>query len=592
MRNPCPSRPPTESAATVVIKLNLGRLQEAIKNIKWVNQGVILVINRDNTLITSTQPDYVRQPLKYEKLVETQDQVLYDILNGEKVLISYISSQVTDWKYITIIPENVFMEKMQYIKKLTSFAVLLWLLIGGIAAFFYSRKNYLPISKLVQTLASKTGISEDKAKNEYSFIQEAITNTINEKDKIAEMIEQQKKVLRASFLARLLKGRIESNISIYDAFSSYDFELYSDKFAVMLFYIESYSGFSVGTKTEDRAEDLKLVQFVISNVIEELTGQKYKGYMVEIDEMMACLVNFNPADDDVCEKELFEIASSAMEMIQEKLKIFFTTSISGIHKNAAGISKAYQETLEAMEYKMVMENKKIIKYSDIKIQQRNYNYTLETEMQLVNFVKYGDYDKAMNIFEEIFRNNFSNESLSIYMAKCMLFDLVSTLIKTVDEIGMSWDNVFQDKQDPVKQLVNCDTMAEMKKQLAGILRKVCEYVLKRKKNNGSKIRDGVVMFVEKHYNDSNLSITMIAQELNMSPKYLASVFHEQAGELLLDYISRFRVEKAKQLLKSADINISDTAKKVGFYNSNTFIRVFKKHEGITPGQYSEQAASS
>lgn len=585
-----PIEDPKASAATIIIKLNIGRLQEAIKNIKWVNQGVILVINKDNTLITSTQPDFIKQPLIYEKIAETQNEVSYEVINGERVLVSCISSQITDWKYITIIPDKVLMEKVQYIKRFTMLTVLLWFLVGGIAAFLYARKNYMPISMLVKTLVSKTGISEGEIKNEYSFIQETITNTINEKDRNAEMIEQQKKVLRESYLARLLKGKIESNLSIYDAFSSYDFKLYSDQFALMLFYIESCSGFSADAGEEDKAKELKLVQFSIGSVIEELMAQEHMNYMIEIDEMLACLVNFNQdgQDDEVNERKLFEIASEAMEIVRKKMKILFTVSISGIHRDAAGITRAYQETLEAMEYRMVMENKKIIRYKDIRTQIRNYSYSLETEMQLVNFVKYGDYEKAVKLLEEVFRYNFSNESLPIHMAKCLLFDLVSTLIKAVDEIGMSWDNVFQDKHDPVKELVNCDTVAEMKKQMTGILQKVCGYVLKRKKNTGSKIRDGVVAFVDKHYSDSNLSISMIAEELNMSPKYLASVFRDQTGELLLDYISRFRVEKAKKLLKKGDLNITGIAKTVGFYNSNAFIRVFKKHEGITPGQYGTQ----
>lgn len=55
----------------------------------------------------------------------------------------------------------------------------------------------------------------------------------------------------------------------------------------------------------------------------------------------------------------------------------------------------------------------------------------------------------------------------------------------------------------------------------------------------------------------------------------------------MDYIARLRIEKAKEYIDSSDIPMSDIAEKVGFNNVRTFLRTFKKFEGITPSQYKE-----
>ena len=46
-----------------------------------------------------------------------------------------------------------------------------------------------------------------------------------------------------------------------------------------------------------------------------------------------------------------------------------------------------------------------------------------------------------------------------------------------------------------------------------------------------------------------------------------------------------RIQAAKELLADPNIVIKDVAARVGFENINTFFRVFKQFEGVTPGQY-------
>ena len=85
--------------------------------------------------------------------------------------------------------------------------------------------------------------------------------------------------------------------------------------------------------------------------------------------------------------------------------------------------------------------------------------------------------------------------------------------------------------------------------------------------------------------DPNLSISSIAGHVRLSPGYLSRFFKEQAGEGLLDYINRLRLARAKLMLVDEARSIGEIAKTVGYSDSNAFIRVFKRYEGITPGKY-------
>lgn len=103
------------------------------------------------------------------------------------------------------------------------------------------------------------------------------------------------------------------------------------------------------------------------------------------------------------------------------------------------------------------------------------------------------------------------------------------------------------------------------------------------------MKEEILNYVHEHYKDEDFSLTAMADHFKINNTYLSKFFKEQIGEGLLEYVNRYRVNKAKELLKKTNQSISHIARSVGFYNNNTFIRVFKKYEGITPGQYKEMA---
>jgi hypothetical protein len=134
-------------------------------------------------------------------------------------------------------------------------------------------------------------------------------------------------------------------------------------------------------------------------------------------------------------KELAHIASEAKKFLEEKFYIYTTVAVSDMHSSLTGIPEAYNEALEAMQYKMIIGDNSIICYEDIKNPHRNYEYSMDSEYQLINYIKIGDSEKANEILDTVFESNFSNEAMSIQLARCLLFDLISTMIKALNSIN-------------------------------------------------------------------------------------------------------------------------------------------------------------
>ena len=90
------------------------------------------------------------------------------------------------------------------------------------------------------------------------------------------------------------------------------------------------------------------------------------------------------------------------------------------------------------------------------------------------------------------------------------------------------------------------------------------------------------------YGESLLSVSYIAEELNVSTAYLSSLFKIETGENLVKFITRYRVEKSKELLRQSNMKVSDIAGKVGYINVSYYTSIFRNQVGISPLQYREK----
>jgi two-component system response regulator YesN len=97
--------------------------------------------------------------------------------------------------------------------------------------------------------------------------------------------------------------------------------------------------------------------------------------------------------------------------------------------------------------------------------------------------------------------------------------------------------------------------------------------------------DRIKKFIAENYM-SDLSSNQIADQFSITPNYLSSLFHRKTGIKLLDYITDFRIKKARQLLKNnRTASVKDIAIMVGYANPRYFSTLFKNVTGMLPTQF-------
>lgn len=83
----------------------------------------------------------------------------------------------------------------------------------------------------------------------------------------------------------------------------------------------------------------------------------------------------------------------------------------------------------------------------------------------------------------------------------------------------------------------------------------------------------------------DLSLNQAASAVAVSPGYLSVLFRKETGETFIEYLTKIRMEKAKELLKTSSLKAYEVAYKVGYSDPHYFSMCFKKYTGQTPSDY-------
>ncbi len=572
-----------QSRATLVVLLNQSRIKEAVSHIELASQGSVYVLDSEGRPIMTTGTESELRELPLARMADTRG-FMVEHIEGSNAAISYVRSNETNWTYISVLPEKVYLAKVTLLKNLIYLAMLLCVVLGGLTAFWLTRRNYAPIQNMMDFVSSKVKTNMKSMPNEFAVLQSFMTESAAIQDEANKRMLEQRLVLRNQFLNRLLSGRVDTESALSQAIESHDLRFETDRFAVLLMQVEDYAPLFRDNEKLDLEKKTQFVYLIVTNIFGEMLSSGYRAYFTETNGKIACLVNL-PGKEKEAKKELLQIAAEAKSFIQERFFVRFSIGVSDVHTFWSSIPKCFEEAEESLEYKLVLGSNQIIAYESVKRPKHELYYPLDKERQLINQMAAGDYEQAAEVLQRILMANFSDGTLSPQMGKLLMFELAGTMLKAVEQFQLGTTEIMVEKTDLIKQITQCETFAEMEVEILTFLKTVCDYLQQKKKSHNTDLKSQIVEHVLDNLSDMNLSLTSIALEFDINPTYLSRFFKEQTGENLIDFVNKRRIDKVKDQLTSTDDAIQNIAEQCGFASSQSLLRVFKKYEGITPGQY-------
>lgn len=131
----------------------------------------------------------------------------------------------------------------------------------------------------------------------------------------------------------------------------------------------------------------------------------------------------------------------------------------------------------------------------------------------------------------------------------------------------------------------------------GTLYKICDYMIENSESKAAPEIESsliyvknVISYIQLKYSEQ-IKIEKIAYALGLNRSYLTRLFKEATGYSLQEYLLTYRMKVAVKLLSKNSMSIAEIAQSVGYVDTFTFSKAFKRHFGQSPSEYRENEYS-
>ena len=211
-------------------------------------------------------------------------------------------------------------------------------------------------------------------------------------------------------------------------------------------------------------------------------------------------------------------------------------------------------------------------------------YPIEYEKKLHSLICSHDKTGAQQLLNELIGRIYCSSNFDLHTIKIRALELIVILSRATIDAGADVQEIFLFNTNYILEIEKFDSLDDLSVWLCSIMHRFINYSFDFTQVKHSDIVYKVMEYVKRNY-ATKISLDDVAKHVYLSRSYLSSVFKDETGYSLFNYINRVRVEKSKLYLLDNTISLVDVAALCGFEDQSYFTKVFKKATGVSPKKY-------
>jgi AraC-like DNA-binding protein/ligand-binding sensor protein len=218
----------------------------------------------------------------------------------------------------------------------------------------------------------------------------------------------------------------------------------------------------------------------------------------------------------------------------------------------------------------------------------NYSisYPLDKERMLLASLRRGDKEEARKILGEVLDSLHAGNS-AFEFSQHRAIELVVLLSRAAVNPENSEDpNALEANDRYLKKIAESQNTEELTEILNIILDRMSGRMFSFQGIRHSSALRKAERYIWENYT-RKISLREIAEASGLSAPYFSTIFKDEMGENLSNYLNRLRVEKASAMLTESELSLSEIAAACGFEDQSWFSKIFKSHTGNSPGKFRE-----
>lgn len=277
---------------------------------------------------------------------------------------------------------------------------------------------------------------------------------------------------------------------------------------------------------------------------------------------------------------LYHIQDHIKEIYETPVKVSFC--LSSLTTDIKEIICNYEQAEKYLNREMFSGNSgSVIIIQPVSKEKNKSKLTLKDMNNLYQLIETSDQKSVLQEADSIISDILDISGKDVFKAKCLLSEICISLYKYYEKKlpEINQDYSINQILEAVNKIKDVD---EGRTYLGQMGIEIQKYNKKQELEQNPTIVQAME-YIRRNYK-GNVTLSTLADYLNMNPSYLSRFLKKETGSNFVDILAHVRMEKAKKLLDEG-IRVVEVGEQVGYSDYTYFYQVFKRFEGISPSEY-------
>ncbi|MFB3168266.1 response regulator [Neobacillus sp. 179-C4.2 HS] len=252
------------------------------------------------------------------------------------------------------------------------------------------------------------------------------------------------------------------------------------------------------------------------------------------------------------------------------------------YQNLTDAPKGYKEALQALRYGHFLEQGGWTRFEEIGENPNIPGDLSELEESIIFYLRTGD---KTGLFKQLseFISKIQSQRLNPDLIEREILKLIYLGMEVAKETGEDISKISQGNYLPHIEIRMLNTKEKMFNWLKNQMEMIMDWFLFIRRDKKHEAVEKACVYIQKNFS-KDLTLQDVAEYVGMNPTYFSLLFKEEMKISYIKYLTKFRIERAKELLQEG-YKVADVSEKVGYHTYRHFSELFKKQVGVNPGQY-------
>ena len=288
---------------------------------------------------------------------------------------------------------------------------------------------------------------------------------------------------------------------------------------------------------------------------------------------------------DITKRTVSDIASVVGRQVDFTKSYFIACGdmVGGILK----LYDSYSSAVIALQDAFFREAGSVVYPSDMADRSESQEAVDKVGAEIAEGIRRGEREMTFSALEDVFRLLPDVSGATKKTASVKVYSLFTDIEDEWKKRQLPPEKLIVSQEDIVDTFGNTFTLGELMDRIREIVENYFDAIESYVPENSSVYL--IRRCISENYMKPMLSTHDIADFAGLSPSYACTVFKNETGKTINQYLTEFRMKKAQELLADPVNNVTDVARQSGYSDSNYFGKAFKKYTGFSPSEFRDRS---